>query len=310
MRQPYFKKSHKAWYVTVNGRSIRLGATEEEAKRSLDQKDNWTVPEIVAKFLDHHRRTSSAATCQYYQQLDALPFTMLASGLKPYHLTEWVEEKKLPSYYLRLAKSCFKWAEQQEYITQSPLRHLKAPAGTSRGDWAYLTADQWTALSRIAGDLGDLVITMRETGCRPQEIKKVASRHFDRAGRCWVFPKEESKGKKEQRVVHLSHRAFEICQRLALKYPEGSLFRNSKNGAWSTAALDGRFDRLSTKLKFHVTPYSLRHTFATDAIIRGVDLQTVATLMGHTSLRMLSTVYQHVRCRSDHIKEGLRRAVG
>ena len=67
-------------------------------------------------------------------------------------------------------------------------------------------------------------------------------------------------------------------------------------------------DRISRKLDFPVTPYSVRHTFATDAIIKGVDLQTIATLMGHSNLKMLSTVYQHIQKRSDHIKEGLRRA--
>jgi site-specific recombinase XerD len=38
------------------------------------------------------------------------------------------------------------------------------------------------------------------------------------------------------------------------------------------------------KVGFNICPYAIRHTFATDVIVRGVDLQTIATLMGHVDL--------------------------
>jgi hypothetical protein len=31
LRKPFFKASHQAWYVSVDGRQIRLGETEVEA---------------------------------------------------------------------------------------------------------------------------------------------------------------------------------------------------------------------------------------------------------------------------------------
>ena len=55
------------------------------------------------------------------------------------------------------------------------------------------------------------------------------------------------------------------------------------------------------------TAYQLRHTWATDAILRGVDLVTIATLMGHSDLKMLSTCYSHVQKRSAHLHEALQR---
>ena len=41
----------------------------------------------------------------------------------------------------------------------------------------------------------------------------------------------------------------------------------------------------------------------------GPKLQ-IATLMGHVDLKMVSRIYQHIRKRSDHLREGLRRATG
>ncbi len=43
-----------------------------------------------------------------------------------------------------------------------------------------------------------------------------------------------------------------------------------------------------------MTPYSLRHKFATDLLAAGTDPGTVAKLMGHTSTDMIFAHYQHV----------------
>ena len=43
-----------------------------------------------------------------------------------------------------------------------------------------------------------------------------------------------------------------------------------------------------------IRPYDLRHAFATELIAGGVDVGTVAKLMGHSTPTMLLTHYQHV----------------
>jgi integrase len=327
MRRPYYKQSHKAWYVNLNGRPVRLASLSEGEEAAWNRFNALTQPvdkvvEVVRRFLTHHNANSAPATHRFYSKaLDAFcrhiaPTTRVAD-LRPYHVTQWIDAWKKPigSNYkrnlIRAVKTCFRWAEDQEYIERSPLRKLKVPPATARGDETYLTPEQWEKLANYVGHgcLFDLIAVMREVGCRPQEIRRVEARHFDREGRCWVFPKSESKGKREPRIVHLTDCAHHICQRLALKYHEGPIFRNGGQ-PWTAGILDYHLQRLSQKVGFRVTPYSIRHTFATDAIIRGVDLQTIATLMGHSDLKMLSKVYQHIRRRSDHIKEGLRKATG
>jgi integrase len=314
---PYYKTSHRAWYVSHNGKTLRLGVNEEEARQAYDrliaQHSDFKVSEIVEKFLSHHRKISAVATVRYCEQLNRLVKhlgSLRVHDIKPYHLTQLLEDGKIPSCLIKIAKSCFRWAEQQELIEHSPLRNLKTTTSTARGDEVYLTPDQWEAFLReVPNDLSDFVTVMRDTGCRPQEIRQVESRHFDRAQRCWIFPRLESKGKRQNRIVHLSHIAFEICQRLALKYPDGPIFRNSEGNPWSTAALDGRFDRISSRLGFKVVPYSLRHLFITEAIIHDVDLQSIATIVGHADLKMISRVYQHLNRRGDHLKRALQKAI-
>lgn len=350
MRQPkpYYKKSHDAWYANIgpNKRPVKL---EGDEKAAWDQyhtlmagrqpvSADCRVADLVTRFLAHHEK-SSPGTYRFY----AVPLTSFVAfvgnlrvcNLKPYHVTEWIDRchgtakvsrmtekgwvvsdtgRPISDNYahnlIRAIKACFRWAEDEEYIERSPVRRVKSPPATSRGDEAYLMPDQWDKLVAAVKDEGllDLITTMKETGCRPQEVRRVESRHM--AEGCWVFPKEESKGGRELRVVHLESNVLEICQRLALKNPVGPMFRNRRGNPWTRQTLDYRCYRLSRKLGFRVTPYAIRHTFCTDAIIRGVDLQTIASLMGHVDLKMLSRIYQHIRRRADHMKAGLRKAIG
>ena len=178
----------------------------------------------------------------------------------------------------------------------------------------YLETAQWSKLvallgkARDGGALLDLLTVLRETGCRPKEARIVEARHID--GHRWVFDVLESKGKKRRRVVKLTDTAFTICQRLALKYPEGPLFRNRNGKPWSHRAVDYRLWRLSRKLGFSVTAYSLRHSWATDAIGRGASLAAIAFFMGHQGTKMLETVYSHVDRKDEFLDSEFKKAIG
>lgn len=56
---------------------------------------------------------------------------------------------------------------------------------------------------------------------------------------------------------------------------------------FTSRGLVERFRKLRTGVGFQASPYTLRHTFATGAILQGVDLITIKELMGHEDLRML-----------------------
>lgn len=54
--------------------------------------------------------------------------------------------------------------------------------------------------------------------------------------------------------------------------------------------------------------YVLRHSWATNALMRGIDPLTVALLMGHKDPSMLARVYQHLSHSPGHMREQARRA--
>ncbi len=55
--------------------------------------------------------------------------------------------------------------------------------------------------------------------------------------------------------------------------------------------------------------YTLRHSWCTHALERGLDAVTVAILMGHRDTTMISRVYGHLMQRRDYLREAVRRAV-
>ena len=57
-------------------------------------------------------------------------------------------------------------------------------------------------------------------------------------------------------------------------------------------------------LKTHVTPHTLRHTFATHLLNNGADIKTVQELLGHSSLNTTG-IYTHVS--NERIKEVYRK---
>jgi integrase len=70
--------------------------------------------------------------------------------------------------------------------------------------------------------------------------------------------------------------------------------------------------KLQRKLALQYCPpyslYALRHSWATNALKRGVDPLTVAILMGHRDPSTLARVYQHLSLSPDHLLNQAKRA--
>ena len=149
---------------------------------------------------------------------------------------------------------------------------------------------------------------MRLTGARPQEARMLEARHFQRGQ--IVFPRLESKGKKRERIIRLPGEALAIVQRLMEKYPDGPLFRTRKGLAWTRDSLAGRCRKLGKVCNVpQLVPYSCRITYATEAVIAGLDSLVLMKLMGHTSTRMLEAVYAKHGQRNDFMLGQAEKAI-
>ncbi len=69
-------------------------------------------------------------------------------------------------------------------------------------------------------------------------------------------------------------------------------------------------DKLACSLAPKWSLYALRHTWATNALQKGVDPLTVAILLGHADPSTLVKIYQHVALNPVHMLDQAKRAMG
>ena len=336
--KPFFRPARKLWYVQVAGKQVNLGPDKDAAfkayhglmRQRAESPDVASTPKpnpnprlvvvLIDDFLDWCEKHRAADTYRWYKDrlnsfAATIEPTLTADDLRPYHVQKWVDDYPVPlksgsrRNLIAAVKRSMKWSEEQGYIDRSPLRHLRKP-GCGRKE-QVVTFEQYRALIDLTRDQNfkDLLTVTWETGCRPQESLRVEARHVDLPGERWVFPASESKGKKIPRIVYLTPAALAITKRLVGDHPEGALFRNVNGNAWTPYATNCRFRRARTRVGAKVSLYALRHTFATNALMRGVDCITVSTLMGHSDPSTLAKVYQHLSQSPTFLKGQLRAAV-
>jgi integrase len=261
MRKPYFSKSRKRWFVRQGQTQVNLGPDKSKAFKRYHQLmsgQTETAPtvfvaDILGQYLDWSEAHQAESTYGYYRfwlkSFGKHIQQLRVEDLKPYHLTRWLDAKRYSNpntlnAAVRAVVRAFNWAVKMGVLKENPLKGAERPSLMPRE--CYITPQQFDSIMATIrdDDFRDLVTFLRETGCRPQEARRAEARHFDRSGQTLTFPREESKGKRRQRVIVLTPTALAVVQRLSLKHPDGALFRNRDGSAWSRHSLNCRFSFL------------------------------------------------------------------
>ncbi len=96
-----------------------------------------------------------------------------------------------------------------------------------------------------------------------------------------------------------------LTKQLMERHSEGPLFRNRYGKPWSRNAVRIRFRRLRERFPElqNVVAYCYRHAFATDGLVRGIPIATVAELLGHASTALVEQVYGHLAQERKYLRE-------
>ena len=325
MRRPFFRKQTQCWYVWVGKQQVNLGKDKKLAFAKYEAMGSATVADatyepvvaVLNRFLEWTQRNRSPNTYRWYRDFlrsfaKSIGKRLRVAELSADHVESWVQSAypDASDSTVRGAMGsvmrAMQWAVDRKLLTASPLRGLERP---SAGRREFLISDELR--ERIFAttpdqEFRDMLTVLFETGCRPQEARLARGEYYDRPGQRWVFPIEESKGKKKRRVVYLPEAAIEVTDRLLIDRPEGRLLLNTDGAPWTGNALRCRFTRLAKKLQ---TPglcaYAVRHTWATNRLLAGVDPVTVSVLMGHRDTTMVARVYQHLDAVPEHLHAAL-----
>ncbi len=202
-------------------------------------------------------------------------------------------------------RSFFRFLCREGYLKDNPTTLLSTPKLDKRLP-NFLTEGDVVKLlesppqDKISG-LRDRAIleTLYSTGMRISELVGLDLDDIDFIG---SVVKVLGKGRKE-RLLPIGERALSAIQEYLNKRKEENkaLFLN-KNGSRLTGRgiRDGlgKYIRL-TSIKTHVSPHTLRHSFATHLLNHGADLRSVQELLGHVNL---STTQIYTHLTTDRLK--------
>ena len=337
--KPFFRSARNCWFVQLGKEQIKLDPDEETAMRlyhelmaaraaapktlSPTPDGTLTAAEVFDKYLDWCEKHREPRTYEWYRDhiqsfcdhtKDVVRKS--AADLKPFHVVEWADtHTDWGAAYRRGAiiaiQRPFNWAEKLGYISASPVKYIEKPKPSRREN--AVTSDDWKKIRAHypAGDPFLLLLEFSwESGCRPQESKRIEARHVDLLRLRVVFPPDEAKGKKRTRVIHLTEPASLILAVLVREQTTGPLFLNEDGKPWTAQAMSCRFGRLKKHLGVKFAAYDFRHGFCERLLESGADHLTVAELLGHADGKMVATVYSHLHTADRHLRETLKKASG
>ncbi len=206
-------------------------------------------------------------------------------------------------------KSFFKFLHSRNYISINPAQKIHYPRREKKLPRSLKLSDVDRILNFECDEFSDyrdmaLLETFYATGCRVGELSGTDITHLDLES---MRLRVTGKGKVD-RITFLTPSACSALKHY-LKFRsmvtgenEKALFVNYRGGRITTR---GIYDIVIKRTRnagvtSHVSPHTLRHTFATEVLNGGADIRAVQEMLGHQSL---STTQIYTHTTRDRLKK-------
>jgi integrase len=331
---PWFRTAKSTWYATVEGRKVSLGVAGADNKaeavkawhrlmadgpkpKPQPEPKAATVRAVISGFLADAESRACAGTVRNYRVF-LLPFAAKhgprpAASLTVAEAESYARRPDWSSSYrngfLGALVSAYRWAERTGLLHSNPLRHVRKPPKASRGAQALIAAADHARLCKAARPMFRAFLQLLWlTGARPGEIAGLTAADLDLAQGVAVLSDHKTAHLGKVRVVFLCPEAVRVLRPICKARPTGLLFPGQDGRRLTAQAIGQRLARVCQNAG--VKPciaYGYRHTFATEALARGVPDAQVAALMGHSGTGMLHKHYSHLTAQSQALREALAR---
>ncbi len=209
----------------------------------------------------------------------------------------------------RVFSSFFNWLEDENYIIKSPVRRIhkiktiKVVKETYSSEIMQLLRDNCANIRDLS-----IIDFLSSTGIRVGELVRLNKDDIDFTNKeCVVF----GKGSKERRVYFDSSTKLHLLQYLEERTDDCealfvSLLKPHKR--LEIAGVEIMLRKLGKKLGIKkVHPHKFRRTMATNAIDKGMPVEQVQRLLGHTKI---DTTMQYAMVDQNNVKNSYRKYIG
>ncbi len=204
--------------------------------------------------------------------------------------------------YTKLAalKTFYRYCLEDGLVEKDPTETIPLPARSEKMPY-YLEIEQLTKLRSLLDHRPEeraIMEVLYATGIRVRELAAIKKEDINWTER--MIHVRNGKGKKDRIVLFTK-----VCAESMQRYLNGRtddvpyLFVNrNKNGPVVVRTIQLRFEKYREQLGFHISPHTLRHTFAAQLARKGMSLSGIQQLLGHVSLQqsqLYARLYSHAR---------------
>jgi integrase len=187
---------------------------------------------------------------------------------------------------LACLKALFNFAIKSDVILKNPVSRVKFLAENNQQTRVLSYTEQQSYLSSSSSLLRDVATLILETGMRPEEVYTIRPENVDLM-RCWLqIP--HGKTAAARRRINLTASAKDVLRRRMSGLTTPYLFACESDPARPVPKVNSAHDRAMKASG--IAParlYDLRHTWATRAAMSGIDLVTLAAMLGHSRIQMV-----------------------
>src|SRR5215212_4285429 len=193
--------------------------------------------------------------------------------------------------HLAALRKFFIWAKARGWLRELPTDEVRGVREVARPPkWLEKRdVDRLIREAERGGSKRDLAIVqlLRHTGLRVGELVALKVGDVETSERKGAAVVRSGKGGK-QRTVPLNvdgRRAIDAYKEVRPRVPSDYLFISQRGDGLQAQAVENLVKKYAQRASLEdVTPHTLRHTFGKSLVDAGIDLGTVATLMGHERL--------------------------
>ena len=201
----------------------------------------------------------------------------------------------------RNISSFFSWLEEEDYILKSPMRRIhKIKTKTVVKD--VISDESMEKMRDACEEIRDLAIIdlLYSTGIRVGELVRLNVDDVDLEHReCVVF----GKGDKERRVYFDAKAKIHLMEYLAGRTDSNPALFVSLDAPYTRLQISGveiRLRELGRKLSLNrIHPHKFRRTMATRAIDKGMPIEQVQKILGHSQI---DTTMQYAIVNQSNVK--------
>jgi integrase len=319
MRKPYFRTQTGSWYVEHRGKQYPLG----KETRTLVGRPKEPPPHVIKAYHELMAGQKSPKDMTLDDAINAYEKSLgewneknrvqtlrtlrkfarvnlgKVSKLLPIHLTEYLRTQRWSDntkwLFCSRLLSCLGYCVREGLLSSNPLAGYRKP--TQKRRTRVMSQDEQKTLEAAAyPELRDVLIALRLSGCRPNEICTLTIDRCDlERGTIRVLDKNRKKTGNTYRTVFLPEELIALI-RSKIGTRDGHVFLNKAKRPFSSDGVQKRVLIIRKRLGLSdgVYPYACRHRYASDAINdASINPALVARQFGHADLNQLMRTYLH-----------------